>query len=397
MDRRLRIATIIGTRPEAIKLAPVVLAARAQPDLYDVCVIRTGQHRELVDDVMDEFGLRADIDLDLMRPGQAPAYVMARSVEGLAAVLPRVAPDWALVQGDTTSTFAGALAAFYAGIAVGHVEAGLRTGDRRSPFPEEANRLLTTRLADLHFAPTVRARANLLREAVPAGDIVVTGNTVVDALRHTLSRPHPRDDAAPGMAAPYVLVTAHRRENHGPGLERICDALEAIVADRDIRLWVPMHPHPAVRDVLERRLGARSRILLTPPLRYARFVHALFGATFVITDSGGVQEECAALGKPVLVVRDHTERSEAVDAGVARLVGTDAAAIVAAAADLLEGGSAIRRMSRATNVFGDGCAAARVLQALQRHGCRPVERGAAMGWFSTGEASCHSTSMSRQG
>jgi UDP-N-acetylglucosamine 2-epimerase (non-hydrolysing) len=391
---RLRIAAIIGTRPEAIKLAPVVLAAHAQPDLYEVCVIRTGQHRELVDDVMEEFGLRADVDLDLMRTGQALPYVMARSVEGLAAVLPRVAPDWVLVQGDTTSTFAGALAAFYAGIAVGHVEAGLRTGDRRSPFPEEANRLLTTRLADLHLAPTVRARANLLREAVRAEEIVVTGNTIVDALRHTLGRPHPQDCVPPGDAAPYVLVTAHRRENHGPGLERICDALEAIVADRNIRLWVPMHPHPAVREVLERRLGPRSRILLTPPLRYGQFVHALFGATFVITDSGGVQEECAALGKPVLVMRDHTERSEAVDAGVARLVGTDAAAIVAAAVDLLEGGSVFRRMSRATNVFGDGRAAARILQALQRrHAHRAAKRGAAVAWFSTGEASCHSTSM----
>jgi UDP-N-acetylglucosamine 2-epimerase (non-hydrolysing) len=393
----MRIAAIVGTRPEAIKLAPVLLAACAQPALYEVCIIRTGQHREMVDDVMDEFGLRADVDLDLMRPGQALAWVMARSVEGLAEVLPRIAPHWVLVQGDTTSTFAGALAAFYAGIAVGHVEAGLRTGDRASPFPEEANRLLTARLANLHFAPTARARANLLREAVPPEDIVVTGNTIVDALRHTLTRPRQSDAAVSRMAAPYVLVTAHRRENHGPGLEHICDALEAIVADRDVRLWVPMHPHPAVRGVLERRLGGQPRIVLTPPLCYAEFVHAMFGAAFVITDSGGVQEECAALGKPVLVMRDHTERSEAVEAGVARLVGTDAAAIVAAALDLLEGGRTLRRMSRATDVFGDGHAAARILEALQRGPERRAgDRGAAYR-LSKGEDACRFTKLSQRG
>ena len=365
--RRLRIAVIIGTRPEAIKLAPVILLARARPQEFEVRIIRTGQHRELVDRMMAEFGLCADVDLDLMQPNQDLAYVMSTSVRGLSEVIAREAPDWVLVQGDTTTTFAGALAAFYNHARVGHVEAGLRTGHRDAPFPEEANRSLTARLADLHFAPTAQARLNLLREGVGGDAIVLTGNTVIDMLMRTLER-----GAAlampthPATATPrYVLVTAHRRENHGAALDRICDAVVALVERHpDVSFWLPMHPSPNVRDVFARRLGERPRVLLTEPLGYAEFVRALDGAALVLTDSGGVQEECAALGKPVLVLRQDTERPEAVDAGVAIVVGTDSRRIVEQASRVLQDDATFRVMGRPTDAFGDGHAAARILDAL---------------------------------
>ncbi len=368
----LRLAIVIGTRPEAIKLAPIVLAARARPAQFEVCIVRTGQHRDMVDRLLDEFALRADVDLDLMRPQQDLAYVMSASVHGLAQFFARDRPDWVVVQGDTTTTFAGALAAFYHQVRVAHVEAGLRTGNRRAPFPEEANRALTSRVTDLHFAPTEQARRNLLREGIAAADIVVTGNTVIDALLHTLDLPAVAAARRRSAAAPrYVLVTVHRRENAGAPLAAICDALLALLARHaDVEVRLPMHPNPVLREVLGARLGGHARVRLTEPLGYAEFVLALDGAALVLTDSGGVQEECAALGKPVLVMRDDTERPEAVDAGVAVLVGADAQRIVTLASRLLNDADACGRMARPSAAFGDGSASLRILDALLAAGPR---------------------------
>ena len=363
---KLRIAVVIGTRPEAIKLAPVILAARARSTQFDVRVIRTGQHRELVDRAMDEFGLHTDVDLDLMTPDQSLAHVMSASVSGLSELFAADKPDWVLVQGDTTTTFAGALAAFYNRVRVGHVEAGLRTGNRYLPFPEEANRSLTARLANLNFAPTEQARRNLLAEGLAPQSIVLTGNTVIDILLHTLGRTslaverHDRADASG-----YVLVTTHRRENQGAALDRICDALITLLERHpDTSVWLPMHPNPNVRVTVISRLGRHPRVRLTEPLGYVDFVTALDGARLVLTDSGGVQEECAALGKPVLVLRHDTERPEAVDAGVAVLVGTDSARIVEVASRLLDDTDRRQCMGRPSTAFGDGSASVRILDAL---------------------------------
>lgn len=361
--RALRVMTVIGTRPEAIKLAPVILAARARPAEFEVRIVRTGQHRELVDELLAEFGLDADVDLHVMQPNQDLAHVLSASVRGLSQVIADDRPDWVLVQGDTTTTLAGALAAFYRHTRVGHVEAGLRTGDRSCPFPEEANRTLTAQIADLHFAPTARAQLNLLREGIDPTRIVLTGNTVIDALLHA------RDLSAPAgvasIASPYFLVTAHRRENHGEALVRICDAVNELLRRQPCaRAWIPMHPHPEVRRVWRDRLGDHDRVLLTEPLGYTTFVQALQGALLVLTDSGGVQEECAALGKPVLVMREHTERPEAVEVGVARVVGTAVAAIVETASPLLDDPGLRAAMARSTDAFGDGRASQRILAAL---------------------------------
>ena len=364
--RRIRIATVIGTRPEAIKLAPVILAARAREDEFEVRIVRTGQHRELVDELLMEFGLEADVDLKVMQPNQDLAHVLSTSVRGLSDLMARDRPDWVIVQGDTTTTLAGALAAFYNRARVGHVEAGLRTGNRFSPFPEETNRQLTTHLADLHFAPTERARRNLLREGVDPTAIVVTGNTVVDVLLRTralASFDQRRCERGPPSA--YILVTAHRRENHGDALLRICAAVRELLESHPrMRAWIPMHPNPRVRQVLTDELGGHARALLSEPLGYTDFVHALEGATLVLTDSGGVQEECAALGKPVLVLREHTERPEAIEAGVARVIGTQSRAIVEAASRLLDDPPSREEMARASDAFGDGRAAERILAAL---------------------------------
>ena len=367
----LRLAAVIGTRPEAIKLAPVTLAARARPAQYEIEIVRTGQHGELVDAMLSEFDLEADVDLHVMQRDQDLAHVLAESVRGLSELFARTRPDWVIVQGDTTTTLAGALSAFYNHARVGHVEAGLRTGDRTSPFPEEANRSLTARLADLHFAPTEGARRNLLREGIEPAAIVVTGNTVVDALLGTCRRnadtPARDERAAPG----YVLVTAHRRESHGEALSRICDAVRELLERHPCtRVWIPMHPSPRVREVIVSRLGGHDRAVLTEPLGYAAFVRAVQGATLVLTDSGGVQEECAALGKPVLVLREHTERPECVDAGVARVVGTSSDAIVAAASRLLDHPPSRDAMAHATAAFGVGDAAERILAALSEEAGR---------------------------
>lgn len=373
----IAIAAVIGTRPEAIKLAPVILAARARSDAFSVSVIRTGQHRELVDQLMDEFGIETDVDLRVMQANQNLAHVMAESVRGLSEIFARRRPDWVLVQGDTTTTFAGALAAFYNRVRVAHVEAGLRTGHRHSPFPEEVNRSLTACVADLHFAPTGQARSNLLREGILDRDIVVTGNTVIDALFHTVGRL--QDGRAEPSLKPggrYVLVTTHRRENQGLALHDACRGLRALLAAHvDVTAWVPMHPSPSVRAVLRAELGDHARVLLTEPLGYTEFVDAMHGAALVLTDSGGVQEECAALGKPVLVLREDTERPEAVDAGVAVLVGTAPDRILAVASALLSDPERYRAMSHPSSAFGDGRAAVRILETLscREFAMRPEE------------------------
>ena len=372
----LAVCVVVGTRPEAIKLAPVVSAARARPEAFTVSVVRTGQHGELVDQLMREFDLPGEADLHVMQPDQDLAHVMAESVRGLSALFGRLRPDWVLVQSDTTSTFAGALAAFYQSIRIGHVEAGLRTGNRRSPFPEEANRALTARLADLHFAPTEQARQNLLREGLDDAAIVVTGNTVIDALHLALAADVGAPIAGPAQT-PYVLATVHRRENHGAALARICDGLAALLLRRpELTVWLPMHPSPRVRRVLEQRLGSHPRVRLTEPLGYRAFVRALAGAVLVLTDSGGIQEECTALGKPVLVLRDRTERAEAIDAGVALLVGTQADRIAETAAGLLENVERYRAMTKPSAAFGAGTAAHSILEALlQWRGTKAAEPG----------------------
>jgi UDP-N-acetylglucosamine 2-epimerase (non-hydrolysing) len=373
----LRVLSVFGTRPEAVKMAPVVraLAERAATFTSRVCV--TAQHRHMLDQVLAAFDVRADHDLDLMTPGQAPAAVVARVLERLPPLLRAERPDVLLVQGDTMTTFAAAFAAFLEGVPVGHVEAGLRTGDLRRPFPEEANRVLTSRLATLHLAPTARARDTLLAEGVPAADVILTGNTVIDALRLVV-RPgyrfqHPTL-AALDPARRLVLVTIHRRESFGTPLRAVCTALRELAASfPDLDFVLPVHPNPAVREPVEALLGAVAAVRLVAPLEYVECVHLLARAYLVLTDSGGVQEEAPSLGKPVLVLRDVTERPEGVGAGVAVLVGTDPTRIVATAAPLLRDAAAYARMATAVNPYGDGHAADRIADALSARFARGGE------------------------
>jgi UDP-N-acetylglucosamine 2-epimerase (non-hydrolysing) len=380
-----RISVLFGTRPEAIKLAPVVRALRGEAAL-DCRVCVTAQHREMVDQVLDAFDLVPDTDLDLMRPGQSLAQLTARSIEAIDEYLAREEPGLVLVQGDTTTVLCAALAAFYRKIPVGHVEAGLRTGDLSAPWPEEANRVLTTRLAALHFAPTERSRRNLLAEGVPAERIHLTGNTVVDALLWVLEkvRTHPPAIAAlppaltaPGVGAerPMVLITGHRRESFGAGFEAICRAIAMLARQfPDTAFVYPVHLNPEVREPVHRVLGACAgkNVYLIDPLNYLEFVALMARATLILTDSGGVQEEAPSLGKPVLVMRATTERPEAVEAGTARLVGTDEQAIVAAVSRLLTDRAAYEAMARAHNPYGDGRAAVRIA-AVCREFCRSGE------------------------
>jgi UDP-N-acetylglucosamine 2-epimerase len=361
----LHIACVFGTRPEAIKLAPVALAARRQPARFAVTLIATGQHRDLATVALAPFLLRADVDLKVMEADQAPTEVLARVLLALPPVLESVRPDVVLVQGDTSSTLAGALCAYHARIPVGHVEAGLRTSDMYSPFPEEMNRRLTTAVATYHFAPTRTAQARLVREAVDPGAIVVTGNTVVDALGHlrtAAARPQ-------GLEIPIdsrlILLTCHRRENHGPRLADICAAVRDIVAARpDVVVVCPVHPHPAVESSMRAELGSVRSVRLLPAVGYPELLWLLDAATLVMTDSGGLQEEAPAFHAPVLVIRDTTERPEGVDAGVARLIGTDRAVVVRETLRLLDDPDAYARMAQGENPYGDGRASIRILEAL---------------------------------
>jgi UDP-N-acetylglucosamine 2-epimerase (non-hydrolysing) len=364
----IRVLSVFGTRPEAIKMAPVVRALREAPTRFESLVCVSAQHRTMLDQVLEVFDLEADIDLDLMVPGQSPAGIAAGILEHLPPLLRRVQPDVILVQGDTTTTFAAAFAAFLEKVPAGHVEAGLRTGDRWQPFPEEMNRVLTTRIAALHFAPTPAARDALLAEGVPAGDTYLTGNTVIDALLQTV-----RPDycfRTPALAAldpgrRLVLVTTHRRESFGPPLRSICAAIRELAGRFPELEWVlPVHPNPEVKATVEELLCDVPGMHLIPPVDYLEFVHLMSRADLVLTDSGGVQEEAPSLGKPVLVLREVTERPEGVLAGTALVVGTDRARIVAAASELLTSPEAYARMANAVNPYGDGRASERILTAL---------------------------------
>lgn len=355
---------VIGTRPEAIKLAPLALAARAQPERFEPFVVTTSQHREMLDQMLADFELPVDLDLDIMKPDQDLSHVMSTALEGLHQVIGEEHPDCVVVQGDTTTTFAGALAAFYHRVPVAHVEAGLRTWDRYRPFPEEINRKLTTALAEWHFAPTQAARENLLAEGVSPERVWVTGNTSIDALFLTLERARRGGRVAPRPGR-MLLLTAHRRENHGRPMEDICTAvLQLLEAFEDLRVVFPVHLSPRVRSTVFARLHGHPRVALEEPMDYRTFVLTMNEATLILTDSGGVQEEAPSLGKPVLVLRDKTERPEGVEAGTARVVGTDTAGIVAEATRLLSDPEQYRRMSQARNPYGDGKACARILQVL---------------------------------
>ncbi len=371
-----RVAVFIGTRPEAIKMAPVVAALRAADGLQPV-VVNAGQHREMIRQVIDLFGIAVDADLDAMEPNQSLAGLTARLVERCDRALAELAPDMVLVQGDTTTVLCAALASFYRRIPIGHVEAGLRTGNLASPFPEEANRRLVSPLVDLHFAPTETARQALLAERIPAERISVTGNTVIDALLMELrrqERPEVKAALHGELAAlvgadwlqrPLVLVTGHRRENFGAGFDQICDALDQLAqAQPELLIVYPVHLNPRVKDVVHARLRARANIRLIPPQPYSQFVALAAASRLILTDSGGVQEEAPTLGKPVLVMRDTTERPEGVAAGAVKLVGPNADAIVAESLRLLTDDAAYRRMTGIANPYGDGQAAERIVQCV---------------------------------
>ena len=380
--RKVRVLSVFGTRPEAIKMAPVVLRLARHPG-FEAKVCVTAQHRSMLDSVLEDFAIRPDFDLDVMRERQSLCGIAARVLDGLQAVLESFRPERVLVHGDTTTTLAASLAAFYNRVPVGHVEAGLRTGNLEAPWPEEANRKVTAVVTDLHFAPTERARRALLAEGVAPEKIHVTGNTVIDAL--LLAREKLRRDArlARRIAERFafldrsrrlVLVTGHRRESFGRGFENICYALAELVRRHaDIEILYPVHLNPNVREPVFRILGGLPAVHLIEPVEYLPFVHLMDRAHLIVTDSGGIQEEAPALGKPVLVMREVTERPEAVEAGTVRLVGTDFARIVEETSRLLTDPVAYRRMATAINPYGDGRAAERIERALElAHGLVPA-------------------------
>jgi UDP-N-acetylglucosamine 2-epimerase (non-hydrolysing) len=364
-----RVLFIFGTRPEAIKLSPVIRHMKSRPDDFNVRVCVTAQHRELLDQVLHAFNVAPDRDLDIMRPGQTLSQSTSRIIAALEPVLAEEKPDIVLVQGDTTSTFCGALAAFYAKIPVGHVEAGLRTGDPHEPFPEEMNRVLTGRIATFHFAPTEGAAQNLYCEGVDAAAVTITGNTGIDAVLHVkqsldAGKLVGLDGFRPDASKKLIVVTAHRRESFGDGFDRICSALVRLAQRDDVEMVYPVHPNPNVRAAVNRHLAGRPNITVLDPLDYVRFVDLMRRAYLLLTDSGGIQEEAPSLGKPVLVLREKTERPEAVSAGTARLVGTDERRIVEEAERLLDDPHAYQRMARRDNPYGDGKASERIADVL---------------------------------
>jgi len=386
VTRFIKILCVLGTRPEAIKLAPVVhaLRERAADGSAAISVCATGQHRELADDVLRLFAIEPDYNLEIMSQNQSPARVAQLVLDRLGAVFEAESPDWMIVQGDTTTVAAASLAAFYSGIKVAHVEAGFRTHRKHEPFPEEMNRRVVTLIADMHFAPTRRAIDNLYAEGVPPENIRLTGNPGVDALLYIARRPLtatardllarvgiPEHDGGGMTVAPrLLLVTAHRRENLGEPLERICVALSELAGRYrgSVKIVFPVHPNPNIGPLVHKVLGDVENVVLTPPLDYASMVQLLTRSCVALTDSGGIQEEAPALGKPVLVLRDATERTDGVEAGVARLVGTDPRVIIEATSRLLDDPNLYRAMTSATNPYGDGNASARIVDALlMRH------------------------------
>ena len=358
----LKVMPIVGTRPEAVKMAPLINLLRSRPAEFDVHVCATAQHRDMLDQVMQAFDVTYDSDLDIMQHGQTLTEVTTRALAGLEGVLKEVKPDIVLAQGDTTTVLAASLAAAYAQIAFGHVEAGLRTDNKFDPFPEELNRRLTTQITDLHFAPTDQSKRNLLRDGVDEKAIYLTGNTVIDAL---LQVTNGGQKAREENGQRTILVTTHRRENLGAPLRNIVGALSDILERfPDTHIVYPMHKNPAVREVVQSELGNNARVELIEPLDYLPFVKAMERAHLILTDSGGVQEEAPALGIPVLVLRRTTERPEGVDAGTANLIGTERADIVEAASKLLGDEQAYAAMSHAANPYGDGKAGERIAQAI---------------------------------
>jgi UDP-N-acetylglucosamine 2-epimerase (non-hydrolysing) len=364
-----RVLLILGTRPEAIKLAPLILHLQSRPAEFYPVVCVTAQHRGMLDQVLRIFRIQPDYDLDLMLPGQTLFQSTSRILAGLEPVFEAVQPDIAIVQGDTTTTFCGALAGFYSNVPVAHVEAGLRSADLRQPFPEEMNRVVVSRLTALHFAATEWAAENLRKEGVPAGSIVITGNTGIDAVLYV------RDGLESGaLTAPdcptldhsrkIIVVTAHRRESFGAGFDRICAALARLSRRDDVQIIYPVHPNPNVSSAVEQHLRACPNVQLIDPLDYVSFVDLMRRSYLLITDSGGIQEEGPSLGKPVLVLREKTERPEGVTAGTVRLVGTDEDAIVREASTLLDDRGAYQAMARRHNPYGDGQASRRIADAL---------------------------------
>jgi UDP-N-acetylglucosamine 2-epimerase (non-hydrolysing) len=377
----LRVHVIVGTRPEAIKMAPIIqeLKRHATPQSphateprFAVRVCATAQHREMLDQVLELFGIVPDTDLDLMQPGQTLSQVAARVLLALEPELRAWHPDWVLVQGDTTTVMAASLCAHYNGIRVGHVEAGLRSFDRANPFPEEMNRVVADHVGDLHFAPTTRAARNLRREGILEGQIHITGNTVIDALLQVAARPW---EPPPGdylrqldPEKRLILVTAHRRESFGAPLKAICAALRQLAARGDVQIVYPVHLNPSVSHPVRQALSDLPGVFLLPPVDYQHLVYLMKRSSLVLTDSGGIQEEAPSLGVPVLVLREVTERPEGVEAGTARVVGTDPATIVSEATRLLDDELAYEAMAQAVNPYGDGRAAARIVHALWESG-----------------------------
>lgn len=368
--------TVFGTRPEAIKLCPIVRALADRPDV-DLTICTTGQHREMLQQVLDLFEIVPTMDLAVMTPGQTLTDITSRVLTKLTALLAERPVDWLLVQGDTTTAFAAGLAAYYAKIPVAHVEAGLRSGDIYQPFPEEVNRRMVNTFSALHFAPTPEAQQNLLNEGVAPATVSVTGNSVIDALLHFQDVIENDRTVASSFEATFgfldkakrlILVTGHRRENFDGGIANVCDALLEIAARGDVQIVYPVHPNPNVRGPVGAKLAAQTDIHLLDPLDYLPFVYLMTRAHIILTDSGGIQEEAPALGKPVLVTRETTERPEGVAAGTAKLVGTDRALITSELTRLLDDQDAYNAMSRAHNPYGDGQTSARIVKTLTRRG-----------------------------
>ena len=371
-NKKIKVMTVFGTRPEAIKMAPIVLELAKHPDKITPVVAVTAQHREMLDQVLGLFNITPDYDLDIMAQGQTLFDITSKAMMGLDKVLEQEKPDIVLVHGDTTTTFAGALAAYYHQTTVGHVEAGLRTHDKYSPFPEEMNRKLTGCIADLNFAPTETSESNLLAENVKPESIFVTGNTVIDALHHTVRDDFQFEDELLQNIdfenKRIILVTTHRRENLGEPMRHVYKALRQLTEEfDDVEVVFPVHKNPKVREVVREELGGLSQVHLIDPLDYEPFANLMHKAHLILTDSGGVQEEAPALGKPVLVLRDTTERPEAVAAGTVKLIGTDRDVVYNEAKTLLTDEAAYHRMAESVNPYGDGKASERIIQAILYH------------------------------
>lgn len=367
--KKIKLMTVFGTRPEAIKMCPLVLEMQKYPDFIEPIVAVTAQHREMLDQVLQLFAIKPDYDLNIMTAGQTLYDVTGRALAGLKDVLAEAQPDMVLVHGDTTTTFVGALASFYAQIPVGHVEAGLRTGNKFSPYPEEMNRKLTGAIADIHFAPTSTSKNNLLKENIDPAAIVVTGNTVIDALQTTVKADYRFTDSGLQKALAggkrLILVTTHRRENLGEPMRHVYQALRNVLENHpDVEAIFPVHKNPKVREIVDEELGKLAQVHLIEPLDYEPFANLMAKVDIVLTDSGGIQEEAPALGKPVLVLRDTTERPEAVDAGTVKLVGTAYDDVLRETSLLLDDSKYYQSMAEAANPYGDGRACERIIRKI---------------------------------